>query len=76
MNQLHIFVSDKCEINVDKKLYSEPNVDLHKLRKCSQKALSPNTYHSTAINMHLNVWKYYIQFQPNFYVISALFKVC
>ncbi len=36
MRQNDIFVLDKCEINADEKLYSEPHVDLHKLRtsKC------------------------------------------
>lgn len=32
MKQSDIFVWDKCEIIVNKKLYSEPHMDLHKLR--------------------------------------------
>ncbi len=35
--QSDTFVLDKCENNVDKKLYSEPHVDLHKLK--NQKVL-------------------------------------
>ncbi len=31
MKQSDIFVPDKCEITVDKKLYSEHEVDLHNL---------------------------------------------
>ncbi len=36
-----IFVLDKCEINVDKKLYSEPHVDSHKLRRSKVVPRSP-----------------------------------
>ncbi len=32
MKQSNIFVLGECEINADKKSYSEPHVDLHKLR--------------------------------------------
>ncbi len=44
MKQSDIFVLDKCEITVDKKLYSEPHVDLHKLtkvKKCYNVPRSP-----------------------------------
>ncbi len=33
MKQSDIFVLDKCEITVDKNIYSEHEVDLHNLRK-------------------------------------------
>ncbi len=36
MKQSGIFVLDKCEITVNKKLYSEPHVDLHNLRKSNK----------------------------------------
>ncbi len=40
MKQSGIFVLDKCEITVNKKLYSEPHVDLHNLRKSKTKIKS------------------------------------
>ncbi len=40
MQQSDIFVLDKCEINVDK-TYSEPHVDLHKLRNSKSVRLCP-----------------------------------
>ncbi len=41
MKQSDIFVPDKCEITVDKKLYSEHEVDLHNLRKSKSVTLCP-----------------------------------
>ncbi len=41
MKQSDIFVLDKCEITVDKKLYSEHEVDLHNLRKSKSVTLCP-----------------------------------
>ncbi len=41
MKQSDIFVLDKCEITVDKKIYSEPHVDLHNLRKSKSVTLCP-----------------------------------
>ncbi len=41
MKQSGIFVLDKCEITVNKKLYSEPHVDLHNLRKSKSVTLCP-----------------------------------
>ncbi len=33
MKKIDTFVLEKCEITVEKKLYSEPHVDLHNLLK-------------------------------------------
>ncbi len=41
MKQSDIFVLDECEITVDKTLYSEPHVDLHKLTKAKIVTLCP-----------------------------------
>ncbi len=41
MIQSDIFVLDKHEITVNKKLYSEPHVDLHNLRKSKSVMFSP-----------------------------------
>ncbi len=41
MKHSDTFVLDKCEINVDKKLDSEPHVDLHKLRTSKSVRLCP-----------------------------------
>ncbi len=41
MKQSNIFVLDKCEVNEDNKLFSEPHVDLHKLRTSKSVRLCP-----------------------------------
>ncbi len=41
MKQNHIFVLDKCEINVEQ-IYWEQHVDLHKLRKSKSFRLCPS----------------------------------
>ncbi len=41
MKQRKIFVLDKCEIKVYKKIILEPHVDLHKLRKSNSVRLCP-----------------------------------
>ncbi len=41
MKQSDIFVLDECEITVDKKIYSEHEVDLQNLRKSKSVTLCP-----------------------------------
>ncbi len=41
MKQHNIFVLDKCEIKVYKKIILKPHVDLHKLRKSNSVRLCP-----------------------------------
>ncbi len=46
MKQSNIFVQDKCEITVDKILYSEHELDLHNLRKSKSVTLCPTLPYS------------------------------
>ncbi len=41
MKQSDIFVLDKCEITVEKNIYSEHEVDLHNMRKSKSVTLCP-----------------------------------
>ncbi len=68
MKQSKIFVLDKCEITVDKKIYSEHELDLHnkKVKKCYFVPRSPlNTItwlFTSCFNYGINAWKLYLTF--------------